>query len=188
MDVTDLSSGTSVVVIALRSTGPDQWDEPTPCPDWTVRQVVHHLVVGTDRFIRRFGVTPSVAVPEQESSPAELLTALERSTAQLVAVFSEPGRLQQVIELPIGAMPGQSALDLRVVETFTHGWDIAQALRTPIDFDTSAIERAIAFSGPALARIPEGRSPFGTPQPTPEGADAKDRLVALLGRQPVSSS
>lgn len=32
MDVTDLSSATSVVVIALRSIGPDQWDEPNPVP------------------------------------------------------------------------------------------------------------------------------------------------------------
>jgi hypothetical protein len=34
-----------------------------------------------------------------------------------------------------------------------------------------------------LARIPEGRNPFGTPQPCPDDAAPLDRLAALLGRQ-----
>ena len=37
-----------------------------------------------------------------------------------------------------------------------------------------------------LARIPEGRNPFGTPQEAPADAPPLDRLAALLGRQVVS--
>lgn len=188
MDTQDLQDATAVLVGRLRDTPADRWDDPTPCPDWTVRQVVHHLVFGTDRFIGRFGVTPATPVPGADAAPDELVDAFDRSTAQLVAVFGEPGRLKQVIELPIGAMPGQAALDLRVVEALTHGWDIAQAWHTTLEVDTDLVERAIAFSRPALDRIPEGRSPFGTPQPVADGASAPDRLVALLGRQPASSS
>ncbi len=188
MDVTDLEAATAVVVSALRAAPPEHWDRPTPCPDWSVHQLVRHLVIGTDRFTGRFGHTPALPVPGEDATPEELLVALERTTVELVGVFELPGALQQVIELPIGHMPGQSALDLRVVETFTHGWDLSQALGTPMDFNADALERAIAYSGPALDRIPEGRSPFGTPQEPDAGADAQDRLAALLGRQPVSSS
>lgn len=187
MDVTDLEEATAVLVARLRDTPADRWDEATPCPGWTVRQVVHHLVFGTDRFMGRFGVTPTSSVPADDAPPDQLLDAYEQATTELVGVFREPGRLHQVIELPIGPVSGQAALDLRVVETITHGWDIAQAWGTSIAFDPDAVQRAIAFSGPAIARIPEGRSPFGTPQPAAEGGDAQDRLAALLGRQPVSS-
>ena len=127
-------------------------------------------------------------MPPADASAEELIAAWEASTVELVDVFEQPGTMQQVMELPIGPMPGRSALDLRVTETITHGWDLSQALGRPFAFDPEAVERAIAFSGPALERIPEGRSPFGTPQaPAPE-ADAQDRLAALLGRQPVSSA
>ncbi len=187
MDVTDLRAATAVVVTVLRDIPAQDWDRPTPCPDWTVRQLVHHLVVGTDRFATRLGRETTTTVPSADASPDELLGAWEASTAELVDVFEQPGSLPRTIELPIGAMPGQSALDLRVTETITHGWDLSQALGRPFAFDPEAVERAIAFSGPALERIPEGRSPFGTPQaPAPE-ADAQDRLAALLGRQPASS-
>jgi uncharacterized protein (TIGR03086 family) len=187
MDVTDLESATSVVVTVLRGIGPDQWEAPTPCPDWTVRQLVRHLVVGTDRFMTRLGHTGTTLVPGEDAGPAELLAALEASSAELVDLFRQPGVLQRVMELPIGAMPGQNGLDLRVVETVTHGWDLSQALSTPFPFEAHIVEQALAWSGPALERIPEGRSPFGTPQPASEGADALDRLAALLGRQPVQS-
>ncbi len=45
-------------------------------------------------------------------------------------------------------MPGQNALDLRVVETITHGWDLSQALGMPVTFDPDLVERSRA-SGPA---------------------------------------
>ncbi len=187
MDATDLQAATTVVVSALRETPDAEWDRPTPCPDWTVRQLVQHLVVGTDRFMMRFGHEGTTAVPAPDASGVELLDALEASTAELVQVFEGPGAMQQVIELPIGAMPGQAALDLRVTETITHGWDLGRALGRPLRFDPDLVERAVGFSQEALTRIPEGRSPFGTPQAAPEGANAHDRLAALLGRQPVVS-
>jgi hypothetical protein len=39
-----------------------------------------------------------------------------------------------------------------------------------------------------LARIPEGRNPFGTPQESRPDAPALDRLAALLGRPQTAVS
>ena len=39
-----------------------------------------------------------------------------------------------------------------------------------------------------LARIPEGRNPFGTPQECPPDAPPLDRLAALLGRPQTAVS
>jgi hypothetical protein len=57
-----------------------------------------------------------------------------------------------------------------------------------IDFDPRTIEEAYAWSGPMRRRIPEGRGPFGSPQECPDDAPPLDRLAALLGRSPATSS
>ena len=37
------------VLLAVRD---DQWNDPTPCTDWQVRDVVNHMVTGNDLFAR----------------------------------------------------------------------------------------------------------------------------------------
>ena len=184
MDVDDLRSATSAVAAMLRHADADQWDDPTPCPDWSVRQVVGHLVVGNERFRSRLaGDGPGPGLAPADGTPEELVDALQRSTDDLARVFEQPGALQLVIDLPIGALPGQAALDLRCVEAFVHGWDLAQALGTTPDFAADIVQEAIAFSGPSLSRLPADRSPFGPPQPVDDDAPPLDRLAALLGRR-----
>ena len=83
---------------------------------------------------------------------------------------------------------GRDALGLKIAETLVHGWDLQQALGTTIDFDEDTIADAHAWSEPMLARIPEGRNPFGTPQECPPDAPPLDRLAALLGRPQTAVS
>jgi uncharacterized protein (TIGR03086 family) len=182
MDVEELRAATSELATTLRRAQPDQWNAPTPCPDWNVRQVVDHLIFGNHRFLQRLGKQPFV-LPAEDATPADLIDAFEESTEALIGAFQEPGALSRAIELPIGSLPGQAALDIRVVEAFTHGWDIAQALGTTIDFDDAVVQRAIAFSDVNLSRLPPERSPFGPPQEAPSEATDLDRLAALLGRR-----
>jgi uncharacterized protein (TIGR03086 family) len=183
MDCTDLRAATSELAATLRWAEPEQWNEPTPCPEWTVEQVVRHLIFGNHRFIQRLG-EESGDLPGEAATPEELVAAYEQSTAALIDVFELPGALERTVELPIGSLPGQAALDIRVAETFTHGWDLADALGTTIDFDEDTIQRAIVFSEANLAQLPRERSPFGVPQDAPPTASPLDRLAALLGRSP----
>lgn len=183
MDVADLRTATNELAATLRWAAPEQWSEPTPCPDWDVRALVGHLVVGHERFVARLsGETPSNPPGIKEGTPEELVEAYERTAEELIGAFEKPGALQRLVELPIGTLSGQAALDIRVVEAFVHGWDIAQALGTTIDFDDDTVEKAIAFSEANLSRLPPERSPFGTPKEAPATAPPLDRLAALLGR------
>ncbi len=50
MDLTTLYGHTVATwTDRVRAVGADQWDAPTPCSDWTVRELVNH-VVGEDRW------------------------------------------------------------------------------------------------------------------------------------------
>lgn len=42
--VDDLTRALSAVEELIAGVGDDQWSAPTPCTDWTVRELVNHLV------------------------------------------------------------------------------------------------------------------------------------------------
>ncbi len=174
----------------VAAVAPDQWDRPTPCTDWTVRQLVNHLVGGNRIFAR-------VLRGEQLPPPEELhraagqdhlgddpAAAFRASADEMLAAFEGPEVLQQTHTVPAGTMPGAAVVHLRIVETLVHGWDLARAIGRPAPFPDAMVEPELAASRELLGRLPEGRRPFAPPQPVADDAPAIDRLAALLGRTP----
>jgi len=170
----------------------DQWHNPTPCENWTVHDLVNHLVGGNRLFagVLRGGPSPTPGdrsrlqgIDHLGSDAAE---AYRTSSADLVAAFAEPGVMERVVTVPAGTLPGVAALHLRVVEALVHGWDLAQATGQPVRFPDALVEQELAFTRRQLGNLPPapaGQGPFAPPQPVDEQAPAIDRLVACLGRQ-----
>jgi uncharacterized protein (TIGR03086 family) len=166
-----------------------QWDRPTPCTDWTVRQLVGH-VVGGNRLVTRVlrgGLLPEGLgrrAPEDQlgDDPA---TAHRTSADELLAAFAAPGVLAGTYTVPAGTLPGPALVHLRTVETLVHGWDLARATGQQPPFADTLVRPELAFSRDLLGRIPPERRPFGPARPAADDAPAIDRLAALLGRDPV---
>lgn len=163
----------------------DQWDNPTPCDEWLVRHLVRHLAVGNQVFAAVLSGTPlaeagtaALAAPP----PADLAGAYRESADRLLAAFSQPGALEQVVTIPVGTMPGVGAAHIRMVEMLVHGWDLAEATGQATAFPEDLAEQSLAFTRPQVEALPPGRSPFSPPQPVADDAPAILRLVACLGR------
>jgi uncharacterized protein (TIGR03086 family) len=167
----------------------DEWAKPTPCTEWTVRDLVNHLVGGTQLFARLLSGEPMPGLDElQRWRGADHLGddpvgAYDRSAAELLAAFRSPGALQEMFNSPIGTVPGGVLLHLRITELLTHGWDLARATGQPGPFANDLAEQELAFTEASLGRVPPDRPPFAPPQPVPADADAIDRLAAALGRR-----
>jgi len=148
----------------------DQWDSPTPCPEWDVRALVAHVIKGNTQVAAALGgqtsPTPEYAV----------------SAGTVLAAFRQPGALERIVEVPFGRVPGAVALHLRLTELLVHGWDLARATGQVADFPEALAEQELAFSMRALDSVPPDRSPFAPPQPADESAPALERLAATLGR------
>jgi uncharacterized protein (TIGR03086 family) len=162
-----------------------QWGLPTPCPDWTVGDLVTHLVDGNYVFVAILHGTPleQAEAAAQAVAPGDDLLARYRDAgAQLVAAFGQPGILEQVVTIPPGTMPGIGALHIRLVETMVHGWDLALATGRSAPFPDELAEQELAFIRQALDGLPAGGRAFRPPQPVPDDAPGIVKLAACLGR------
>jgi uncharacterized protein (TIGR03086 family) len=188
--LTPLATALTATGRLVDTLGGDEWDLPTPCADWTVRQLVGHIV-GGNRLVAR--ALRGDQLPPQEQlgrrDPGDQLgddpsAAWRESADDLLAAFGAPGVLERAHTVPAGTLPGPAVLHLRVVETLVHGWDLARATGRELAVPDQLAEAELAFSRDLLGRLPEGRTPFAPPQPVADGASALDRLAALLGRAP----
>jgi uncharacterized protein (TIGR03086 family) len=145
-------------------------DRPTPCADWTVQQLVDHLVATPGRFLQMMnGEQPDWETPPPRVSQ-DWAGAFRVSADNLIHAWH--GRP----DAETGSADWQSA------ELATHTWDLARAIgRSTDDLDAEVAERGLAFMRENLTA--DNRSAaFGPEQQAPEGASAYDRIAAFAGR------
>jgi uncharacterized protein (TIGR03086 family) len=162
---------------------------PTPCTDWTVRQLVNHVVGGnrlTTRVLRGKPLPPLEQLGRRGNDDQlgdDPAAAFRVSADELLAALRVPGALERPYTLPVGTLPGPAVVHLRTVETLVHGWDLAQATGQQVPFSDELATPELTFSRELLGRLPEGRQPFAPSRPVADDAPAIDRLAALLGRE-----
>lgn len=160
-----------------------QWAGRTPCAEWTVSDLVRHLVAGNNRFATAIDGKPRPAIDEAAATDADLPDAYRDSGAALIDAFSQPGAFERVVTVPIGQVPGIMALHMRVTEVLVHGWDAATATGYPAEFPEDIAEAELVFCRSKLGDIPPGYTPFAPGKPVDDAAPAIERLVAFLGRE-----
>jgi uncharacterized protein (TIGR03086 family) len=169
---------------------PDQWTAPTPCSEWNVRQLLHHLTNGNVLFAM-------LATGERSAGP---ITAEERAAdwlgddpaagfraagKRMHDAFLTPGFLEGKFDAPYtGEASGMTIVHMRMNEQLIHGWDLARGTGQPADFPEDLAEEALRFWQSGLGDRPRTGMPFGEPVHLPDTAPAIDRLAAFLGRQP----
>lgn len=166
--------------------GPDQADRPTPCPAYTVADLVDHVVGWVQVFAagsqgRRPDVDPT-AVRAGDDPAAEFRAAAD----DLVDGWRTHGADRTVRLTGDSDIPAALVFNMTLMEYFTHGWDLAVATGQDVPFSDEEAEATLAAARATLP--PEYRGPdksFGEIVPVPGDAPAVDRAVAFLGRTPA---
>lgn len=161
------------------------WRWPTPCEGWDVRALVHHLVeecrwvppllagatiedVG-DRFAGDLlGDDPPAA---WDAASAEALAAAE-------AV--DPAT---IVHLSFGDVPAREYLHQLAADHLVHGWDLARATGQAEDVDATAVDGVLAWFADREHLYRAG-GVIGPAVAVPDGAGARDELLARFGRDP----
>jgi uncharacterized protein (TIGR03086 family) len=150
----------------------DQLDRPTPCPDWTVADLVAHLVLGTENFARTVrGDQVDWSAPMPPVGP-DRVGAFREAADALLGAWRDRGTE--------GASIGP---DWQCAELAVHTYDLATALGSPTsDLDPLVAEHGLSFMQANLRPEIRGEA-FGPEQPAPDGADPYERIAAFAGRQ-----
>ncbi|MFJ9605413.1 TIGR03086 family metal-binding protein [Kitasatospora sp. NPDC101176] len=165
---------------------PDALDRPTPCTDFTLRQLLGHVVGGVHRFAymgeggRAEDVVAATGDLPDDAWPA----ALERARDRAVAAWADDAKLDRPTHAPWGVVPGAIAVGGYLMEAVGHTWDIARALGSAQPLDDALSHAALAVAGAVLpAGHRGGAVPFDEVRPVAEDADVHTRLAAWLGRE-----
>jgi len=157
----------------------DQYDDKTPCAEWTVRDLLEHMV----GVVAGLGAAASGNPPSPFALAADPAAQFQAAAATTLAAWRAPGALDNVVDIPAGSMPGRVVAGINLLDTATHTWDLATATGQPASLPDEVASAALETSRATIrAEIRPGR--FGPEIPAPDGASSTDALVAFLGRVP----
>jgi uncharacterized protein (TIGR03086 family) len=162
----------------LARVNPDQLGAPTPCSEWTIGDLIDHVIGGNERV----GIWSGGGEPP--ARPDDIVAAHRASADAAQETFAGPDGMTTMYTLPFGEVPGQVFVGMRTSDVLTHAWDLAFATNQSTDLDPElAAEQLVAVR--AFVR-PEFRGPgrpFGHEQSCSVERAPADQLAAFLGRK-----
>jgi uncharacterized protein (TIGR03086 family) len=165
------------VVVGVR---PDQLDDPTDCPDFTVAMLVDHIAT----FMQSFAAAAQGRTPDGGPGAAvsdDPVKDVRLAAEQIVSGWREHGTDRKVAVMGPG-MPGEMVLGMTIMEYVTHGCDLAMATGQAIPFSDDELGVALARAEASLTDDARGDS-FGPRIPVPDQAPVVDRFLGFMGRR-----
>jgi uncharacterized protein (TIGR03086 family) len=168
--------------------GLEQWHDDTPCSEWDVRTLVHHLLSEQLRVPPMFeGLTIEQVGDRFEGDlmgddasawPPLLDSAME----QAHAVVAQPGALERTVHLSFGDVHGQEYVMQLTADLAIHSWDLARATGQDDTLAPAVVALLLSWTE-ANADLVAGSGMFAPAIGTAAGAPDDVRLLALLGRR-----
>lgn len=190
LEALDRAQTTAAALIARID--PADWNRPTPCDDWSVRDIINKMVASTITFTyfgRRERLKPALDLV----NPAEMigddpLGCFLAEATKCREVWRAPGALDGTAPSTVGEFPAKAVLNARIFDTTILTWDVATAcgLAHGIDDDLAAYVLRVA-----KALVPNVRSVnkdrYKDPSMLEESEPLVDQMIAATGRDPFWS-
>lgn len=162
------------------------WDDSTPCEEFTVRDLVDHLVGWIHIFEAATWETDAVRDPNHSLVNTGHAEAFRRAGHSAIEGLAEGG-LDRRLRMVKASIPASMVRDMMTMEYPGHGWDLSVATGQAYPFEDDLVEAALEAAPRTIA--PEYRG-FGEGQfrpvvPTAPDAGIVERYVAFLGRDPA---
>ncbi|MCX4487652.1 TIGR03086 family metal-binding protein [Streptomyces anulatus] len=200
----DLEQATRRIAALLGRVDDSRLDGPTPCPHYTVRELLGHLtgLAAAFRDAARKDLGASTAVSPDSALPVlddDWREVLPRRLEEVAAAWRSPDAWTGMTRAGGVELPGEVAGAVALNELVVHGWDLARSTGQPYAAGEAELRSCEALLAPAedgpggspedgaddsLEDGSDGDSLFGPPVPVPGDAPLLDRVIALSGRRP----
>ena len=159
---------------------PDRWSAPSPCEDWTARDLVGHVVDTHGMFLGLVGRQTESAVSVDEDP----LGAFRAAAARIQHDLDDDALAGETFDGFFGTTRFDEAIDRFIsLDLVVHGWDLAQATGLDATIPDDEIERIMTVDIPAFGDVLHSPGVCGPALEVRQDASAQTRLLALLGRR-----
>ena len=186
--VLDLEPAARQLITLAGGVAGDMLLVPTPCGDYTVADLLAHVMGLTVVFrdaADKAGSPAQDAEPRRVALDDDWRDQLPGRLLAMAAAWHAPRAWEGLTKVGGGTMPATVAGAAGLNELVIHGWDLARGTGQTYRVDEASAQAAAEFLSLASAVAEPGqRGPFGPAVQVPPGASVLDRAVALSGRDP----
>ena len=166
--------------------GANQWQGPSPCEGWDVRELVNHIVSGNfwaGALARGQTIEDVGDRLDGDILGDDAAAAYDESARAASEAFHAPGAMQAPCAVSYGPVPGEVYLGHRFIDVVVHGWDVAKA--TGQDTTMPDGLAAAAYEVVHGAFTDEQRKGVFKPElEVGRHASPQEKLLAYTGRDP----
>jgi uncharacterized protein (TIGR03086 family) len=168
--------------------GAEQWHDATPCSEWDVRELVHHLLyeqlwvppVLEGKTIEQVGDRFEGDIMGDDVAQWPVLVAASAQAAH--TSVAQPGALEKTVHLSFGDASGQEYVTQLTADLAIHAWDLARATGQDDALDPDVVALLLPWTE-ANADFLTGTGMFARPVACGPGTPDDVLLLALMGRK-----
>jgi len=165
--------------------GDHQWQAPTPDDDWTVRDLVNH-VVSEDLWAQPLLAGSTIAdvgdLFDGDVLGADPRSAWAAASAGAVRAVKQDGAMDRIVHLSFGDVPGSEYTLQLFADHLIHAWDLARAIGADEHLDEELVASCASWFGPVEDAYRSAGAIAARP-PVADDADAQTVLLACFGRR-----
>ena len=157
-----------------------RWDDPSPCPGWSARDVLRHILE-SHRDMAGHAGEPLVLHKSVDDDPH---AAWVEARDAMQALLDDPERAGREYDGHFGRTSVEKTVDKFLgLDLLIHGWDIARATGQDERLPEEEVRR-VHDDALSLGDSLRMGGVCGPPVEVPADAPDQDKLLALLGRRP----
>jgi uncharacterized protein (TIGR03086 family) len=191
MGQVDFRPTTTTLAALVRGVRDDQLTAPTPCPAYSVADLLDHigeLSVAFACAARKDDLSGHAPSGDGSRLEDDFRDRIAGALGELGEAWQDPAAYDGVTMAGPVEMPADQAALVALDEVTVHAWDLAVATGQPYPADPDAVAAARAFVA-GFAPPPGGAADdgglFGPPVAVPPGASGLDLLIGATGRDPA---
>jgi uncharacterized protein (TIGR03086 family) len=163
----------------MDAVAPGQLTAATPCPQWSVQQLIDHMTGSTDYLLAALaGERPparrGATVEDYRAGAAAVLEALARPSALERRCMSPLDFEWSVGEATAGTF----------MDNLVHTWDLATATGQDPTLDADLVDACVAMFLPDMPERGRAAGIVGPAVVVPADASPQDKLLGAMGRRP----